>query len=62
MLLKNYDNYMNIISNRFFLKKIGSSPELINKTPYIVPTYIKNIIDNNVDWRLEESLGFSQRA
>jgi len=56
--LKNYNNYLNIICNRFHLKKIGSSPDPIKKYPYAVPTHIKNIIDNNVDWSLEESLGF----
>jgi|694.fasta_scaffold49250_6 hypothetical protein len=60
--LKNYHNYLNIISNRFYLKKIGQEPELQNKNPYQVPEYIKNIIDNNVDWSLEESLGFYKRV
>jgi hypothetical protein len=59
--LKNYDNYLNIISNRFYLKKIGSAPEPVNKIPYLVPSYIKEIIDNNIDWAAEESLGFSKR-
>lgn len=59
--LKNYLNYLSIISNRFNLRKIGTPPTLLNKNPYLVPVDIKNIIDNNVDWELEESLGFYKK-
>jgi hypothetical protein len=59
--LKNYENYMNIISNRFCLKKIGTLPSLENKNPYLISPDIKSIIDSNVDWDLENSLGFSKR-
>jgi hypothetical protein len=62
MLLKNYHNYFNIIANRFYLKKVGDVLELENKIPYLVPDYIKDIIDYNCDWNLEESLGFFKRA
>ena len=61
MLLKNYESYLNIIENRFYLKTIGSPPALQNKSSYGIPNNIKSIIDNNVDWSLEESLGFYRR-
>lgn len=59
--LKNYDNYLNIVSNRFNLKIIGQPPTLQNKNSYLVNSEIKDIIDSNVDWILEESLGFFKR-
>jgi len=61
MLIKNYYSYINIISHRFHLKNIGDAPVLENKYPYYVPDNIKHIIDTNVDWSLEESLGFFRR-
>lgn len=59
--LKNYHNYLNIISNRFNLKNIGQEPDLWNKHPYQISDNIHTIIDNNCDWALEESLGFFKR-
>lgn len=59
--LKNYENYINIISNRFCLKKVGILPSLENKNPYLIRPDIKSIIDSNTDWDLENSLGFSKR-
>ena len=59
--LKNYKNYINIISHRFYLKQIGLPPELQEKSPYFVSEKIKNIIETNIDWELEESLGFHKR-
>lgn len=59
--LKNHDNYLNILQNRFSLKKIGEAPKPIIKNSYSVNPEIKDIIDNNLDWKLEQSLGFSKR-
>lgn len=59
--LKNYHNYLNIIANRFGIKKKGIAPKVENKQPYLVNSIIKDIIDNNADWSLEESLGFYKR-
>ena len=59
--LKNHDNYLNILQNRFYLKKRGESPRPIIKNSYSVSPEIKTIIDNNLDWELEQSLGFSKR-
>jgi hypothetical protein len=59
--LKNYDNYLNIIGNIFNLKKIGQPPALQQKNPYILSTEIKSIIDANIDWSVENSLGFYQK-
>lgn len=60
--LTNYNNYLNIISNRFYLRSVGDYPSLLTKTPYLISPKIKQIIDDNVDWKLEESLGFYKRA
>ena len=59
--LKNYDTYLSIISNRFHLKKNTTSLSVETKNPYLVPDYIKSIIDSYCDWTLEESLGFYKR-
>lgn len=59
--LKNYHNYLNIISNRFNLRITGSVPSLLDKQPYLIPSNIKTIIDNQCDWNLESSLGFDKR-
>lgn len=61
MLVKNYYSYLNIISHRFHLKSIGDPPIPQNKYPYNIPNNIKHIIDTNVDWSLEESLGFFRK-
>lgn len=59
--LKNYHNYMNIISNRFYLKKQTNNIQVWNKQPYFIPEDFKKIIDDNCDWELEASLGFFKR-
>ncbi|NCA30462.1 MAG: hypothetical protein EBS93_07085 [Chitinophagia bacterium] len=59
--LQNHDNYLSILQNRFYLKKIGEAPRPITKNSYSINPEIKTIIDNNLDWTLEESLGFSKR-
>lgn len=59
--LKNHENYLNILQNRFYLKKVGEAPKPIIKNSYSVNPDIKDIIDNNLDWTLEQSLGFSKR-
>lgn len=61
MLLKNYYNYFNIIANRFNLRPVGDTLSLQDKIPYQVPSYIQEIINDNSDWDLEASLGFSKR-
>jgi hypothetical protein len=61
-LLKNHNNYLNIIANRFHLPKVGQAPQVFDKTPYQMSSALKNIIDANVDWSLEESLGFYQKG
>ena len=58
--LKNYHKYLTIIGNRFNLKNIGEEPALENKVPYLVPSRIKDIINNHADWSVEESLGFNK--
>jgi len=59
--LKNHYNYLNIIGQRFDLKKIGSPPSLILKNTIYMEPHIKNLIDSNLDWAVEESLGYFQR-
>lgn len=59
--LKNHHNYLNIVANRFSLKCIGKPPDVKRKDSYMIDPNIKTMIDNNVDWTLEESLGFYKR-
>jgi hypothetical protein len=60
--LKNHNNYLNIIGNRFDLKTKGIPPEVDkDKKSYIVNNHILDIINNNTDWDVEASLGFFRK-
>jgi hypothetical protein len=56
--LKNHKTYLNIIGRRFDLKDVGSPPDLIEKRSIEMEPHIKNLIDTNLDWSVEESLGY----
>jgi hypothetical protein len=57
--LKNHENYLNIIQHRFSLKKIGDAPRPRLRKHYSVENQnVKDIIDSNLDWNLENSLGY----
>jgi hypothetical protein len=55
-----YNHYqtMNIIGNRFNLKTIGTPPPFYGKDPIELSPEIKDIIDNNIDWKVEATLGY----
>lgn len=57
-LIRNHNNYLNIISNRFNLKQIGSSPEVRIKPRKIIKDSQIDLIDPCLDWSMEESLGY----
>lgn len=59
--LKNHKNYLNIISNRLNLRTKNPPPEPIYKSAYHMPSNIKDIIDQNIDWSIEESLGYFKK-
>lgn len=59
--IKNHKNILNIIGEKFHLKKVGEPPESIVKYPYELPHDIKEIIDSNLDWNLEEAFGYTRR-
>lgn len=60
--LNNHENYLNILQHRFCLKKVGDAPKPYIKKPYLISDEkIKTIIDDNLDWTLENSLGFYKR-
>jgi len=59
--LRNHKLYLNLIMDRFNLKKVGEPPEVEKKTPYGLDNKIKEIIDNSLDWSLEESLGYFKK-
>lgn len=60
--LKNHYNYLNIIGNRFDLKITGTPPDVDkDKKPYKINDHILNIINNNIDWDVEASLGFFRK-
>lgn len=56
--IKNHNNYLNIIQNRFDLKRTGIPPNIINKPPKILTDYRKQKINENLNWEIEESLGY----
>lgn len=59
--LKNHYNYLNIIGKKFHLKNKGQAPKPIYKIKYNFDGTIKDLIDNNLDWTVEESLGYFQK-
>lgn len=59
--LKNHTNYLNIIGNRYHLKTINKPPIPVEKKSYNFDLPIKNLINSNLDWTLEESLGYTIR-
>ena len=59
--IKNHKNILNIIEQKFCLKRTGQPPESIVKHPYGISDDIKQIIDSNLDWTLEEALGYTRR-
>ena len=60
--IKNHHNYLNIIGNRFNLKTIGEPPLVeYNKPSYYINDHILEIINNNIDWSLEASLGYFKK-
>lgn len=57
--IKNQKNYLNILQHRFFLKRVGDPPVVMDKPKYLISRpEIKDLIDNNIDWSAEEPLGF----
>jgi hypothetical protein len=59
--LVNRDNYLNIIANRFDLKITGKIPPPVkDKKPKEITSEHRELIDHNLDWSLENSLGFFQ--
>jgi hypothetical protein len=59
--LKNHFNYLNIIGRRFNLKNIGEPPSVIPKISAQFNHEQKTLIDSNLDWEIEESLGYFQK-
>ena len=59
--LKNHNNFLKIIGNSFDLRVVGNAPEVINKRSLEILPNIKQIIDDNLDWTVEESLGYFRR-
>jgi hypothetical protein len=59
--LYNHKNYLNIIRDRFNLKIFGNPPAPIDKPKIQLDKKIKKIIDDNIDWSVEASLGYFPR-
>lgn len=60
--LKNHHNYLNIIGNRFHLIGKGKAPEPFDKPLAQFNSDQKKLIDSNIDWSIEEALGFFKRS
>ena len=50
------------ISKKYFLPMNMPIMEPIEKNPYEIDPDIKQIIDNNVDWRAESLVGYARRS
>lgn len=59
--IKNHKNILSIIGEKFHLKKTGEPPESMVKHPYAITNDIKEIIDSNLNWNLEEAFGYTRR-
>lgn len=59
--LKNHTLYLNLIGDRFNLKKTGEPPEVEKKFAYGLSPEIKSRIDDSLDWSIEESLGYFKK-
>lgn len=60
-LLYNHHLYLNIIQQRFNLKTFGQPPEVLEKPDMVVSEPYKTIIDSNLDWSIENGLGYFRR-
>jgi hypothetical protein len=59
---KNYSKILDMISDRFKMKKNNVNLKAVIKKPIKIPDVkIKSIIDNNIDWELESTLGYFPR-
>lgn len=57
--IKNQHNHLNILKYRFNLSQINDSPIVHQKQKYILlDGQIKELINNNIDWSVEEPLGY----
>lgn len=59
--LYNHYTYLDLIGQRFDLKTIGKAPEVFMKPTTELSPKIKDIIDSNIDWSVENSIGFFKR-
>lgn len=60
--MTNYHHqFINLISNRFSLLKIGTPATPIIRPKIVLDQNIKHIIDSNIDWSLESIFGYVPR-
>ena len=59
--VRNHMNFLNIIGEKFRLKTISKPPQVHINDPYFVPQDIKEIIESNIDWDLEASVGYFRK-
>jgi hypothetical protein len=56
--LHNHYRILDTIGKKFYLPSKGIPPDKIHKSPYNMTSEIKSIIDTNIDWQVEETLGY----
>lgn len=59
--LHNHKQYLNIIGDRFNLKTIGVAPQPISKPLVQLDSKQINVINENIDWSVENALGYFPR-
>lgn len=61
-LLNSYSSILDIIETKFnLIRNTHSKVKVIEKTPYKIEPDIKQMIDNNIDWSIENLLGYFQK-
>lgn len=60
-LLSHNNKIMQMIGERFQLKKIGHPPPVLQKSKVILDPHIKYLVDSNIDWATESLFGFYPR-
>lgn len=60
-MLNNQNAIINMISRQFRLPVLEYPPDVIYKKPYIIDDQIKQIINENLSWKLENMYGYYEQ-
>jgi hypothetical protein len=60
--LINQDMILNLISTQFRLPILDTAPPVIVKNPYVVDPSVGKIINENINWKLENIYGYYKNS